>query len=111
MPGTGLSDRPHVRTTRAVPAASKRVEDPMHRDSNAKASDDESLDLQALKETVTLIVRAPFRRKKVALVTAASVMALGAALGLRWKPTYQAQAAILVQRNVTIPNCADPTHT
>src|SRR5258708_6005965 len=40
MPGTGFSDRPHVRTTRAVSAASKQVEDHMHRDTNGTASDD-----------------------------------------------------------------------
>ena len=31
-------------------------------------------------------------------------------MGSRWKPTYQAEGSILVQRNVTLPNFADPSH-
>jgi len=84
--------------------------EPMRRDSNGTGSDEESLDLQLLRDTLTLIVKAPLRRKKLALVIAGSVMLLGAVFGSRWKPTYQAEGSILVQRNVTLPNFADPSH-
>ena len=109
MPWAGVAGRAHVRNTRDRFSGIESVE-PMRRDSNGTGSDDESLDLQALRETITLIVKAPLRRKKLALVTMASVMALGAVLGSRWKPTYQAEGSILVQRNVTLPNFADPSH-
>jgi hypothetical protein len=82
----------------------------MRPDSNGPPTDDESFDFQALKDTLTLVVRAPLRRKKLALAIAALVMAIGTVLGIRWKPSYEAQASILVQRNVTLPNFADASH-
>jgi hypothetical protein len=82
----------------------------MRLDSNGPSSEDESFDFESLRETLTLIVRAPLRRKKLALVIVASVMSLGVALGVRWKPSYEAQASILVQRNVTLPNFGDSSH-
>jgi hypothetical protein len=82
----------------------------MRPDSNGPSTDDESFDFQSLKETATFIVRAPLRRKKLAAAIGALVMVVGVALATRWKPTYESQASILVQRNVTLPNFADSSH-
>jgi hypothetical protein len=88
----------------------RTVRPTMRPDSNGPSSDDESFDFQSLKETLTFIVRAPLRRRRLASAIGVSVMVLGFALATRWKPTYESQASILVQRNVTLPNFADSSH-
>src|SRR5262245_47722674 len=81
----------------------------MRLEPNGTGSDDESLDYPALKETVALVLRAPLRRKKLSFAIVATVMTLGGAIGSRWQPSYEAQASILVQRNVALPNFSDPS--
>jgi uncharacterized protein involved in exopolysaccharide biosynthesis len=109
MPETGRSASvawpEHAGVLRGIEGASAT----MQRDPNAAGGDDESLDLRAIQESLSLIVRAPLRRKKLALALLASAMLLGAWGGRHWKPSYQASGSILVQRSVTLPNFADPS--
>ena len=62
--------------------------------------DDESIDWQSKKETFRMILRAPARRPKLALTVFLVVSALGILAARRVRPTYQAEASILIEKNV-----------
>jgi len=66
-------------------------------------SDDESFDFESTKEMATLVLRAPRRHPKLAALVFLGVALLGIVAAMVVKPTYQAEAIILVQRNVALP--------
>jgi hypothetical protein len=66
-------------------------------------SDDESFDLEATKELVTLVLRSPRRHPKLASLVFLTATILGVLAALVVKPTFQSEAIILVQRNVALP--------
>jgi uncharacterized protein involved in exopolysaccharide biosynthesis len=67
----------------------------------------DEFDFTATKEMLALILRAPLRRPKLALVIFASVMLLATIAAVSASPTYQAQAAIVVQKNAMLPTFGD----
>jgi uncharacterized protein involved in exopolysaccharide biosynthesis len=69
--------------------------------------DDESLDLAATKEMLVLVARAPLRRPKLSALIFLGVALFGAFASLKVSPSYEAQAAIVVQKNATMPTFGD----
>jgi uncharacterized protein involved in exopolysaccharide biosynthesis len=66
-------------------------------------SDDESFDFAAAKDMLVLFVRAPVRRPKLAAAIFVLVALAAGLASFKLKPTYEAQAAIVVQKNATLP--------
>lgn len=67
----------------------------------------DEFDFTATKEMLVLILRAPLRRPKLAAFIFASVMLLATIASVRVRPTYEAQAAIVVQKNAMLPTFGD----
>jgi uncharacterized protein involved in exopolysaccharide biosynthesis len=63
----------------------------------------DEFDFAATKEMLVLILRAPLRRPRLAAVIFASVTLLATIAAVRARPTYEAQAAIVVQKNAMLP--------
>src|SRR5262249_3907734 len=66
-------------------------------------SDDESFDFAAAKDMLALFVRAPVRRRKLAAAIFVLVALAAGLASFKLNPTYEAQAAIVVQKNATLP--------
>ena len=69
--------------------------------------DDESLDLAATKDMLVLFARAPLRRPKLAAAIFVLVVLAAVLASFRLSPTYEAQAAIIVQKNAMLPTFGD----
>src|SRR5215471_7826173 len=77
----------------------------MRHDNNSVDEDEkESLDFEATKEMVNLIVRAPLRRPKLAAAIFLLLTALGIIAALFATPLYQASEVLVITRNVITPN-------
>jgi uncharacterized protein involved in exopolysaccharide biosynthesis len=70
-------------------------------------SDDESFDFAATKDMLVLFLRAPLRRPKLAATIFVLVAFLAGIASFKLKPTYEAQAAIVVQKNAMMPTFGD----
>src|SRR5215471_8295982 len=79
----------------------------LHGSSSVDDSLDESFDVTRAKETLTLVLRSPLRRPKLALAVFGLVTALAIVASVRAQPTYRAQAAIVVQKNAMLPTFGD----
>jgi len=76
----------------------------MRHDSNSVDEDEkESLDFEATKEMVNLIVRAPLRRPKLAAAIFLLLTALGILAALFVTPLYTASEVLVITRNVITP--------
>jgi uncharacterized protein involved in exopolysaccharide biosynthesis len=68
---------------------------------------DDSFDIARMKEMLGLVLRSPRRRPKLAIVVFGGVLAIAAIASMRVRPTYRAQAAIVVQKNAMMPTFGD----
>jgi uncharacterized protein involved in exopolysaccharide biosynthesis len=72
-------------------------------------SQDDSLDLTATKEMLALVLRAPLRRPKLSAAIFGLMILAGVFASFRASPVYEAQAAIVVQKNAMLPTFGDST--
>ena len=70
-------------------------------------AEDESLDIVRLKEVLSLLARAPRRHPFLAAVVCIAVSGLGIWRALVAELDYQAEASLVVQRNLAIPTFSD----
>lgn len=75
-----------------------------HDNNSADEEEKESLDYEATKEMVNLIVRAPLRRPKLAAAIFLLLTALGILAALFVTPLYTASEVLVITRNVITPN-------
>jgi uncharacterized protein involved in exopolysaccharide biosynthesis len=71
--------------------------------------DDESIDWQQTRERIRMVLRAPRRRPKLAALILVGATVLGILAAGRAKPTYEADAAVLIEKNVATPVLGDAT--
>jgi uncharacterized protein involved in exopolysaccharide biosynthesis len=74
---------------------------------NPNSEMDESFDFVAAKDMVVLVLRSPRRHPKLATAVFAIVVLLSVLAALKMKPTYEARAAIIVQKNAMLPSFGD----
>jgi uncharacterized protein involved in exopolysaccharide biosynthesis len=83
----------------------------MRHDSNlSENSEGESLDYEATKEMVSLVVRSPLRHPKLAAAIFLFFTALGIVAALLVTPMYQASEVVVITRNVLTPNIGQQTN-
>jgi capsular polysaccharide biosynthesis protein len=75
-----------------------------HDNNSVDEEEKESLDYEATKEMVNLIVRAPLRRPKLAAAIFLLLTALGILAALFVTPLYTASEVLVITRNVITPN-------
>jgi uncharacterized protein involved in exopolysaccharide biosynthesis len=68
---------------------------------------DESFDFAATKDMLVLVLRAPRRHPKLTTAVFALVTTLAVFGSFRVKPSYEARAAIVVQKNAMLPSFGD----
>ncbi|MDP9035923.1 MAG: hypothetical protein M3O50_14070 [Myxococcota bacterium] len=70
--------------------------------------EDEGIDVQALKETIGFVLRAPRRRPFLAALIFTTVGGLGLAVAFTMPRTYNAQVKLLAQNNLVLPAITNP---
>ncbi|MDP9151549.1 MAG: hypothetical protein M3O36_16635 [Myxococcota bacterium] len=70
--------------------------------------DEEGIDVQALKETIGFVLRAPRRRPFLAALIFTTVGGLGLAVAVTMPRTYNAQVKLLAQNNLVLPAITNP---
>ncbi len=70
--------------------------------------DEEGIDVEALKETIGFVLRAPRRRPFLAALIFGTVAGLGLTVAVTMPRTYNAQVKLLAQNNLVLPAITNP---